>query len=102
MKFRFAIAAALLAVPAVAHAQTPRYQDGTGRAWDAIRSENGLVLATRGITIHLSRDCKAVSARYGEGSWQWANGGVTVRFANQEIAFPGQEVDVGQGQACRA
>ena len=98
---RFAIAAALLAVPAVATAQAPRYQDGGGRAWDAIRSENGLVLATRGITIHLSRDCKAVSARYGEGSWQWANGGFTVRFANQEIGFPGQEVDVGQGQACR-
>ncbi len=101
MMFRFVIAAAMLAVPATAMAQSPRYQDGGGRAWDAVRSENGLVLATRGVTIHLSRDCKAVSARYGEGSWQLANGGFTVRFANQEIAFPAQTVDVGQGQACR-
>jgi hypothetical protein len=101
MMFRFAIAVALLAVPAAALAQSPRYQDGGGRTWDAIRSETGLVLATRGATIHLSRDCKAVSARYGEGSWQWTNGGFTVRFATQEIGFPRQEVDVGQGQACR-
>lgn len=100
--FRFvAIAAAAIALPAAALAQSPRYQDSGGRAWDAVRSENGLVLATRGGTIHLSRDCKAVSSRFGEGSWSWANGGFIVRFANQEIAFPGQEVDLGQGEACR-
>ncbi len=98
---RFAIAAALLAVPATAIAQAPRYQDSGGRAWDAIRSESGLVLATRGITIQLRRDCKAVSSRYGEGTWQSANGGFLVRFANQEIGFPRQEVDIGQGQACQ-
>lgn len=101
MTVRLIIAAALLATPAAALAQAPRYQDGSGRAWDAIRSENGLVLATRGVTIHLRRDCRAVSARYGEGRWQWANGGFIVRFGTQEIGFPRQEVDIGQGQDCR-
>lgn len=98
---RFAIAAALLAVPATASAQAPRYQDSDGRAWDAIRSESGLLLATRGITVHLSRDCKAVSARYGEGTWQSANGGVLIRFGSVQIGFPRQEVDVGHGQNCQ-
>lgn len=98
---RFALAAALLSVPAAAVAQAPRYQDSGGRAWDGIRSESGLLLATRGITIQLRRDCKAVSSRYGEGTWQSANGGFLIRFANVEIGFPRQEVDVGQGRACQ-
>lgn len=97
---RFVFAAALLAVPATAVAQSPRYQDSSGRAWDAIRNESGLLLATRGITIQLRPDCKAVSARYGEGSWQSANGGVLIRFANVELGFPRQEVSIGQGQNC--
>lgn len=102
MKIQLLAAAmvATLASPAVA--QTTRYQDGGGRAWDAIRSESGLVLATRGATIHLSRDCKAVSARYGDGRWEWANGGFAIVFGEQRIGFPGQEIEVGQGQACRA
>ena len=103
MKIRLLAALAVVTLAASpAAAQGTRYQDGGGRAWDAIRSESGLVLATRGATIHLSRDCKAVSARYGDGRWEWANGGFAIVFGEQRIGFASQEIDVGQGQACRA
>lgn len=102
MKIHLLAALAIASLASPATAQATRYQDAGGRAWDAIRSESGLVLATRGATIHLSRDCKAVSARFGDGRWEWANGGFAVVFGAQRIGFAGQAIDVGQGEACRA
>lgn len=78
------------------------YQDANGRSWYPIATETGVVLTTRGAHIHLSRDCKAASARFGLGRWEWANGGFVVIFDGTRIAFPTQEIDVGQGTNCRA
>lgn len=90
-------AGAAMAQPATARVA---YQDGAGRTWTSVPSETGVVLATRGSTIHLGRDCKAASSRLGIGRWQSAGSGFAVMFGDQRIEFTGT-LDLGQPANCR-
>jgi hypothetical protein len=49
--------------------------------------------------LYLGKLCDASSAAYGAGTWSWANGGISVDFANgQSIRFPRQEIDAQKAQ----
>jgi hypothetical protein len=82
--------------------QSPSFEDGEGQAWRVVRSNSGIVLVGAVTNIHLGRDCKAGSPRYGVGTWEWANGGFVIIFGETRIGFPRQEIDIGQGERCRA
>lgn len=53
-----------------------------------------------GDAVYLGRGCDAFSRKLGDGSWQSVNGGFLVQFGKVEIAFPGQQIDVGRGVTC--
>ncbi len=53
-------------------------------------------------TLHLRPDCSAKSSLLGEGSWSWANGGISASFAGPAfVAFPRQDLSDAP-EACRA
>ena len=79
------------------------YRDENGREWHGIRLDDGLLLQTHGTNMLLRSDCRAESPAFGEGRWEWANGGFVVIFdGDYRIGFPRQEIDAGQGERCRA
>lgn len=53
-----------------------------------------------GEAVYLGRGCDAFSLKLGNGSWQSTEGGFLVQFRNVQIAFPGQQIDVGRGVTC--
>ena len=54
-----------------------------------------------GDVLYLGRSCDAFSQEFGDGSWNWTNGGFIVDFPGLRVAFPGQEIDVVPGNRCR-
>jgi hypothetical protein len=63
---------------------------------------NGAVLRSRHLTIYLGRACDARSPQLGRGRWEWANGGILVRFRNRAIGFARQEIDADPDGRCRS
>lgn len=72
-----------------------------GQRFVVERNAHGAVMTSVAHTVYLGKDCDAYSRRHGRGQWSWANGGVLVTFAGTRIGFPGQEVDVPGGDACK-
>lgn len=57
-------------------------------------------VADSGEAVYLGRGCDAYSRKLGDGRWRATDGGFLIRFGDVEIAFPGQEIDVGRGVTC--
>jgi len=93
------IAPILLSLQAVAG----QYIDSTGERYS---SESGIVLQSKDDTLVLDRTCRAFSKKYGEGRWNWSNGGFLVSFGENEgkvsIGFPREEIDIDDEGKCRA
>ena len=89
----------LLSLQAVAE----QYTDSTGKEYS---SESGIVLKSKDDILVLDRTCYAFSKKYGEGSWNWSNGGFLVSFGKHKnkvlIGFPREEVDIDDQGRCRA
>lgn len=69
--------------------------------YPVVRLPEGLRLGFDGIEIlYLGRDCDAYSDRFGAGSWEWANGGFSVIFADETIGFPRQDHPVELPSGC--
>jgi len=89
----------LLSLQAVA----AQYTDSSGEKYS---SESGLVLKSKDDVLVLDRTCYAFSKKYGEGHWNWSNGGFLVSFDKNEnkvsIGFPREEVDIDDQGKCRA
>lgn len=61
-----------------------------GNDWQYTSNENGVVMTSqgRGVTIYLGRSCNAVSPQYGDGKWEWSNGGWMVTVGDKQFGFP--------------
>jgi hypothetical protein len=94
-----------------ASAQDFLYLSSDGDEYRASENEHGGVLTSlypkarfieagadshvvRGIeTIYFGRSCDASSEAFGEGTWNWSNGGFRVNFDKGKIlGFPRQEI----------
>jgi len=87
----------LLSVQAVAG----QYTDSTGKKYS---SESAIILKSKDDTLVLDTSCYALSKKYGEGNWNWSNGGFLVSFGENEkkvsIGFPREEVDIDDQGKC--
>lgn len=100
-------------------AQTPQFLSTGGALFDYTQNEHGVVLTVIeqndsllmnpdpaepvtkvGDIIYLGRGCEAYSRKFGNGRWHAMDGGFLVSFRRAEIAFPGQQIDLGQGADC--
>ena len=100
-------------------AQTPQFLSSDGAVFDYTQNEHGVVLTViertdgllvnpdvagpvtkTGDIIYLGRGCEAYSRKFGNGRWRATGGGFLVSFRRSQIAFPGQQIDVGQGADC--
>lgn len=93
------IAPILLSLQAAAS----QYIDSTGKKYF---SENAIVLRSNDDILVLDRTCRAFSKQYGEGHWNWSNGGFLVSFGENKdkvsIGFSREEVDLDDQGKCRA
>ena len=100
-------------------AQTPQFLSADGALFEYIQNEHGVVLTVveqgegllvdpeaaepvtkTGDIVYLGRGCEAYSRKLGNGRWRATDGGFLVSFRRSQIAFPGQQIDVGQGADC--
>lgn len=77
------------------------YVDSGGTEFSLTRTENGVLLKSKHVSIYLDRTCAASSAHYGKGVWGWANGGVLITFEKRRIGFPRQDSPLDDGGKCR-
>lgn len=69
--------------------------------YPVVRLPEGLNPGFDGIEIlYLGTDCDSYSDRFGAGSWEWANGGFSVIFANETVGFPRQDHPVERPSGC--
>ena len=100
-------------------AQAPQFLSTDGALFGYAQNEHGVVLtvieqnnsllvtpdAAEPVTkvgdiVYLGRGCEAYSRKFGNGRWHATGGGFLVNFRRAEIAFPGQQIDVGQSADC--
>lgn len=103
-----------------AFAQGTQYLSNDGVLFDFEENEHGAVLTSVepkdgplvlndaatpridvGDVLYLGRSCDAFSLEFGDGSWNWTNGGFIIDFPGLRVAFPGQAIDVVPGNRCR-
>ncbi|MDH3262439.1 MAG: hypothetical protein OEM24_00405 [Paracoccaceae bacterium] len=101
----------LLCIATPAAAQEFLYVSSDGDEYRASENEHGGALTSlypkarfieagaesrvvRGIeTIYFGRSCDAFTEAFGQGTWNWSNGGFRVTFDNGKIlGFPRQEI----------
>lgn len=100
-------------------AQTPQFLSTGGALFAYDQNQHGVVLtvieqndsllvtpdAAEPVTqvgdiVYLGRGCEAYSRKFGNGRWRATGGGFLVSFRRAEIAFPGQQIEVGQSADC--
>lgn len=104
----------LLAAPAAAQQQ--RYLATDGGLYEFKENRYGAVLTLVerslgeglrrsdlrvGQSLYLGRACDAFSLKFGDGVWNWTDGGFFVAFGDLRFAFPGQSIDFVPGDRCR-
>ena len=117
LNLKIFISAVLVAMPV--YAQSQEYHASNGQIFFAEKNENGAKLTSKypvsvyteaGVAstfeekldvIYVGKSCDVYSARYGDGTWGWANGGFIIEFKNMNLGFPRQALDAGQGLGCQ-
>lgn len=52
--------------------------------------------------IFLDKDCSASSTTYGNGKWEWSNGGFTIDLEKKSFGFPRQALEIDDQGKCQA
>ena len=97
-----AVALSAFVLVGAANEASERHIDSAGKHWSARFNKRGAVLRSGQHTIHVMRDCSAVSTKFGKGRWEWANGGFLIVLASHEIGFPRQELGDDPPSHCRS
>ncbi len=58
-------------------------------------------VTSKKLKLYIGKDCDAFSKVYGNGSWEWSNGGFLIEFKGKSFGFPRQEVDIPGMQKCQ-
>ena len=116
---RYLLVAMFMGLAGTAIAQDQQYLSSDGALFAYEKNRYGAVLtsvdpATEGLTedsaspalapgeiLYLGRYCDALNKRLGEGRWVATEGGFLVDFADLDVVFPGQDIEVGSGGRCR-
>ena len=61
---------------------------------------SGRIISKR-LVIYIGVSCDAFSENYGDGTWEWANGGFVIHFQSKDFGFPRQEIDIPGMEKCR-
>jgi len=78
------------------------YESGENKTYKAMYNINGTIFINDKLQkIYLGKNCDSYSLEYGKGTWGQANGGIIIWFANKEIAFPRQELNMLTKANCR-
>lgn len=72
--------------------------DGDGNSYTVSSNDNGMVLQSDSRTIYLGNSCEASSPGASDGTWGWANGGVSVTLGDASIGFPRQDSPFDDGR----
>lgn len=63
-------------------------------------NQHGAILRNDSETVYLGTSCDAASSQYGSGSWRQGSTGLTVRFSDKSLEFPGWVIENKMGQRC--
>src|SRR5687768_15965336 len=97
MGIRSLLLATLLCSAMTAEASPPGrtflLTSGDNIRWQGRLNRHGAVLRSATATIYAGRNCDALSPQFGQGRWDWANGGVLFTFPGRKVGFPRQSMD---------
>jgi hypothetical protein len=62
----------------------------------------GAVMTSADTIIFLDSSCGAASSEYGSGTWEWSNGGFTIKLKKKTFGFPRQELEIDDHSKCQA
>ena len=79
-------------------AQVEQMVDGDGNTYSVSANDDGKVLESASRTLYLGASCDASSPGATDGTWGWANGGVSVTLGDESIGFPRQESPFEDGR----
>ena len=65
---------------------------GYGAGTEAV--DKGFSKKRKGLVLYMGKDCEAYAHEYGNGYWEWDNGGFAVVFKTKRFSFGRQEIDM--------
>ncbi|MDI5891842.1 hypothetical protein [Halomonas rhizosphaerae] len=75
--------------------------DAKAEALSVTYNEHGASIETNDGAIYLGVSCDAYSNAFGNGNWEWGNGGVAVYFQEKSFGFPHLDFKI-QNERCRS